>query len=90
MLPIDIRDLKPHSSASFGSDGRFPDYVRRIFDFRQMDFEAAFDQLTTLISLEPHRVLVLNIRSLIMGRLSYILCVIDTHPFTTENVSSFQ
>jgi hypothetical protein len=33
-----------------------PEYIRRICDFRQMDFEAAFDQLLSLLSIEPHRV----------------------------------
>lgn len=37
-------------------EGKFPDYMRRLLDFRQMDFEAAFDQLLTLISTEPQRV----------------------------------
>jgi len=35
---------------------RFPDFLRRLCDFRQMDFEAAFDQMLTLISFDPNRV----------------------------------
>ena len=38
-------------------EGKFPDYVRRLCDIRQMDFEAAFDQLLTLISTEPQQML---------------------------------
>lgn len=30
--------------------------MRRLCDFRQMDFEATFDQLLTLISFEPQKV----------------------------------
>lgn len=37
-------------------DGKFPDYIRRLCDFRQMDFEATFDQMLTLLSFEPNRV----------------------------------
>jgi len=51
---MDSRDLKPRRSR-FG-DGRFPDYIRRLCDFRQMDFESTFDQMLTLLSTEPHRV----------------------------------
>lgn len=53
MLPFDTRDLK--SSNGAGSDSKFPDYVRRLCDFKQMDFEATFDQLLTLLSFEPHK-----------------------------------
>jgi hypothetical protein len=56
MLPTDIRDIKSAGSNGFGTEGKFPDYVRRLFDIRQMDFESAFDQLLTLISHEPQRV----------------------------------
>jgi hypothetical protein len=60
MLPFDLRDVKTglsdYPSASGISDGKFPDYLRRLCDFRQMDFEASFDQLLTLLSTEPHRV----------------------------------
>lgn len=39
-------------------DAKFPDYMRRLCDFRQMDFEATFDQLLTLLSVEPQQVYV--------------------------------
>lgn len=35
--------------------GRVPDYVRRLFDHQQMDFEAAFDQILMLMSTDPKR-----------------------------------
>lgn len=47
------------STTSFLEGGRFPEYLRRLCDFRQMDFEAAFDQMITLLSFEPQKVLVL-------------------------------
>lgn len=59
MLPSDIRDLKTGGIGHLSSDGRFPDYVRRLFDVKQMDFEAAFDQILTLLSWEPQRMYVL-------------------------------
>ena len=31
---------------------------RRLCDFRQMDFEATFDQILTLLTTEPHKVFV--------------------------------
>ncbi len=45
------------SSRKYGGakDGRFPALLRRVFDYRQMDFEAALDQLTALVSTEPKR-----------------------------------
>jgi hypothetical protein len=47
------------SGSKFGlSDNHFPDYMRRICDYRQMDFEAAFDQLFYLISTDPQKVYV--------------------------------
>lgn len=54
MLPFDARDLQP--SHGVINDGKFPDYMRRLCDFKQMDFEAAFEQLLTLLSLEPQKV----------------------------------
>lgn len=54
MLPFDSRDVIQSTGAT--PDGKFPDYMRRLCDFRQMDFEATFDQLLTLISLEPQKV----------------------------------
>jgi hypothetical protein len=56
MLPIDSRDELKTSNMSRFMDGRFPDYMRRLCDFRQMDFEATFDQMLTLLSFEPSRV----------------------------------
>ena len=57
MLPIDARDeIKLPGHMSRFMDGRFPDYMRRLCDLRQMDFEATFDQMLTLLSLEPSRV----------------------------------
>jgi len=35
---------------------RFPDFLRRLCDVRQMDFEATFDQMLTLLSFDPDRV----------------------------------
>ncbi len=53
MLPsYDLRDGKHEGN----EEGRFPEYFRRLTDFKQMDFEASFDQLLTLISSEPQRV----------------------------------
>lgn len=56
MLPFEARDLYPTNSKSKLLDGRFPDYIRRLADVRQMDFEATFDQLILLTSTEPQRV----------------------------------
>lgn len=55
MLPFDNRDIKQGQGKTSLMEGKFPDYMRRLCDFRQMDFEAAFDQLLTLISLEPQQ-----------------------------------
>jgi hypothetical protein len=46
------------TSSKFGGigDGQFPDYIRRLCDIRQMDFEAAFEQLFSLLSFEPEKV----------------------------------
>lgn len=55
MLPFDLRDIKSSNDNS-RMDGKFPDYLRRLCDFRQMDFEASFDQLFTLLSFEPQQV----------------------------------
>lgn len=55
LLPFDVHDLKPGSSDSH-NEGKFPDYLRRLLDFRQMDFEAAFEQFFTLMSTEPQKV----------------------------------
>jgi len=39
----------------YEKDGRFPDMLRRLVDFRQMDFEATWDQLQCLLSTDPKR-----------------------------------
>ena len=39
----------------YDKDGRFPDYIRRLTDFSQMDFEATFDQLQSLLPTDPKR-----------------------------------
>lgn len=44
------------SSSFLENNGRFPEYLRRLCDIRQMDFESAFDQMITLVSLEPQKV----------------------------------
>ena len=44
------------SSSNYGGEYNFPDFIRRMFDFRQMDFESAFDQIFSLLSFEPQRV----------------------------------
>ncbi len=53
MLPISARNdyLKISSK-----DSRIPAFVQRLCDFKQMDFESAFDQILNLLSLEPQRV----------------------------------
>lgn len=55
MLPRDVRDLRTGSKVSKASDSKFPQYVRRLLDFRQMDFEATFDQMLNLLSIDPQR-----------------------------------
>jgi len=55
MLPFDNREYKQGQGNASLMEGKFPDYMRRLCDFRQMDFEAAFDQILTLISLEPQQ-----------------------------------
>ena len=57
MLPFDSREFNQSQGKSSLMEGKFPDYVRRLCDIRQMDFEAAFDQLLTLISTEPQQML---------------------------------
>ena len=59
MLPFDSRDLsmrrsKPSSSGSLTS--RFPDYLRRVCDYQQMDFDFAFSQMMTILSWNPQQV----------------------------------
>ena len=43
------------SSNSSASDVQVPDYFRRLIDFKQMDFEATFDQVIYLLSSDPER-----------------------------------
>ena len=45
-----------NSKSSIFQNGRFPEYLRRLGDFRQMDFEATFDQILSLLSWEPQKV----------------------------------
>jgi hypothetical protein len=59
MLPFDLKDVKSASDYTTLTEGKFPDYLRRLCDFRQMDFEASFDQLLTLLSTEPQRMYVI-------------------------------
>jgi hypothetical protein len=51
MLPFD--SSYPSSSGMRSGDTRFPDYARRLCDFRQMDFDSTFDQMLTLLSADP-------------------------------------
>ena len=51
MLPSDIRDIRNNQSNIF--DTQFPQYIRRLCDFKQMDFELTFDQMLNLLSMEP-------------------------------------
>lgn len=39
-------------------DSRFTDYLNRVLDLKQMDFESAFDQMTFLFTTDPQRVYV--------------------------------
>ena len=55
MLPRDVRDLRTGSKPSKPSDSKFPQYIHRLLDFRQMDFEATFDHMLNLLSLDPQR-----------------------------------
>jgi hypothetical protein len=53
MLPI--TDRSSYNSRNSSSDSHFPDYIRRLCDFKQMDFESAFDQIFNLLSLDPQK-----------------------------------
>ena len=70
MLPFDNRDLNSNRSANSGKliDVKFPDYVRRLCDFHQMDFENTFDQMLTLLSFEPQNMYVLFVVIFIIFR----------------------
>ena len=64
MLPFDSRHYSPtpyaaSASPAVGSSAPLPEFMRRLCDFRQMDFESAADQILDLLSLEPQRVYVL-------------------------------
>jgi hypothetical protein len=57
MLPMNSRNMGQNSSRFGMNDGgQFPDYLRRLCDFHQMDFESAFEQLFSLLSFEPQKV----------------------------------
>lgn len=93
MLPSDIRDLKTGGIGQFTADGRFPDYVRRLFDLQQMDFEAAFDQLMSILSWEPQKVYVVVDLTRSAGccfhrfDFDFLLIDVDILPSTIESVS---
>lgn len=94
MLPSDIRDLKTGGIGQFTADGRFPDYVRRLFDLQQMDFEAAFDQLMSILSWEPQKVYApvdFECTRCCVHCFDFLLMLInvDILPSTTESVSVF-
>jgi hypothetical protein len=79
MLPhARTQSFIPHQSirnnsflSSFGSnasiDGQLQDYFRRLIDFKQMDFEAAIDQMIYLLSFEPEKAYVPNIIYLVLS-----------------------
>lgn len=52
MLPIGVSDIKLGNRGGF-NDGKLPELVRRLSDFQQMDFEAGFDQVLNILSLNP-------------------------------------
>jgi hypothetical protein len=63
MLPFDVREINSSRSSASGQGSkfiavRFPEYVRRLCDIRQMDFENTFDQILTLLSIEPQNMYV--------------------------------
>lgn len=52
-------NVPPSAHLFMGGAGRspsVPEFLRRVGDWRQMDFESAFDQMITLLSTEPARV----------------------------------
>ena len=60
MLPNYVRGSRPgffpgSSDRDYLSTQKVPEYIRRISDFKQMDFEATFDQLHQLISADPSK-----------------------------------
>ena len=56
MFDFDTKSSLYRSNKQSRETTRFPDLVRRMFDFRQMDFESTLDQMLTLLSTEPSRV----------------------------------
>mmetsp|Transcript_31841 Transcript_31841/g.101300 ORF Transcript_31841/g.101300 Transcript_31841/m.101300 type:complete len:255 (-) Transcript_31841:1891-2655(-) len=55
MLPLDARGVG-YARNRMSMPASMPEYLCRILDFRQMDFEATFDQMLTLASSNPDRV----------------------------------
>ena len=55
ILPTSSSRGSRKASGYYEKDGRFPDMLRRLVDFRQMDFEATWDQLQSLLSTDPKR-----------------------------------
>lgn len=47
--------LSSANPGGIGYEGQIPDYFRRLLDLRQMDFEAAFEQVFHLLSTEPEK-----------------------------------
>lgn len=41
---------------SFSVNMSLPDYLRRMFDYHQMDLEATADQMVTLLTINPGKV----------------------------------
>lgn len=58
MLPFNTRNMGQTTSLRSLNDQTLPDYIRRLCDFNQMDFESSFEQLLCLLSQEPQKVLV--------------------------------
>eukprot|EP00639_Heterosigma_akashiwo_P026820 CAMPEP_0194695722 /NCGR_PEP_ID=MMETSP0295-20121207/22168_1 /TAXON_ID=39354 /ORGANISM="Heterosigma akashiwo, Strain CCMP2393" /LENGTH=182 /DNA_ID=CAMNT_0039587593 /DNA_START=32 /DNA_END=581 /DNA_ORIENTATION=- len=58
MLPLDGRTARysNFSNRAYSNGYSSNEYLRRIYDFNQMDFEAAFDQFMTLLSRNPAQV----------------------------------
>jgi hypothetical protein len=70
MLRLDTLPLRYHQYGGYspsgsgyygyrgvgGGDSGLGEYFRRILDYQQMDFEAAFEDITMLCSTNPERV----------------------------------
>lgn len=52
-ISINMLPTRMAVSSSSSSDVQFPDYFRRLLDFKQMDFESTFDQMIYLLSSDP-------------------------------------